>query len=361
MKQLENKKWLIGPIRLMGLIGLMLLVPMLMQAQQLREKTDYDRFVEAVDEYVPAPGQFINTMPEYVEGDTPETMAAKCTTILRANSTDDVDNQGLICLGAYGGYITFHFDHSVANIEGNDLRIIGNAFSEAGSSVSGSSEPGIIMVSKDVNRNWLPDDPWYELTGSADVDSVGKVIYNYEITYLRCPMEATPWTDNQGQEGTVARNGFHKQEYYPLWIDAESLTFSGTLLPKSGMSSTSGFVQQFYREGYVDNRPDDVTFDISRAVDADRQPVQLDFIDFVRVYNATNQQYPMVGETSTEIRIAEDLHLEASLDAIEQAASGITDLRVSSTTLPCYDLTGRSVTPSQRGIYIINGKKIFIK
>ena len=348
-------------LRIIGFIGSMLMMPMLLPAQQLREKTAFDSFVEAVDDYVPAPGQFINTMPEYDEGDTPETMAAKCTTILRANSTDDADNQGLICLGAYGGNITFHFDHSVANLEGHDLRIIGNAFNQAGSTVSGSSEPGIIMVSKDVNHNWLPDDPWYELTGSADVDSVGKVIYNYEITYLRRPMESLPWTDNQGQEGTVDRNGYHKQDYWPQWLDASELTFSGTLLPKSGVRSMTGFIQLFYREGYVDNRPDDTTFDISRAVDGNRQPVHLDFIDFVRIYCATNQQYLMVGETSTEIRIAEDLHLEASIEAIKQATLGITELSTNPTLLRCYDLTGCPTTPSQRGMYIMNGKKYFLK
>ena len=336
-------------------------MPMLTQAQQMRENAVLNNYVEAVDEYVPAPGQFINTMPEYVEGDTPEIMAAKCTTILQANSTGDTDGQGIICLGAYGGYITFHFDHSIANLEGNDLRIVGNAFNEVGSTVGGSSEPGIIMVSKDVNHNWLPDDPWYELAGSADVDSVGKVVYNYSITYRYLPMEATPWTDNRGEDGTVPRNGYHKQDYWPLWLNASELTFSGTLLPKSGIRSMTGFIQLFYREGYVDNRPDDTTFDISHAVDTNRQPIDLDFVDFVRIYCATNQQYPIIGETSTELRIAEDLHLDASIEAITNATANIIELDLPSTPIHCYDLTGRSVTPRKPGMYIVNGKKLLLK
>jgi len=333
--------------------GLMLAV-LTMQAQQQRDQATHHAYIEAVDEYLPAPGQFTNDMPEYTDGDTPATMAAKCTTILQANSTGDDDNKGLIGLGAYGGYITFHFDHSVANIPGQaDLRIVGNAFGETGNTLGGSSEPGIIMVSKDVNHNWVADDPWYELSGSADVDSIGKVVYGYELTYQRAPMQDIPWTDNQGQQGVVSRNTFHQQEYFPLWVSSDALTFRGTLLPKSGVRSTTGYIQLYYRCGYVDNRPDDTTFDIANAVDDQRQPVQLDFIDFVRVYCATNQAYPMIGETSTEVSIAEDNHLQASLDAIQQAASGI---NAATTVRPavseCYSVDGCRQAVVGRGLTI---------
>ena len=71
------------------------LTAMTVQAQQKRDKTDFNAYIEAVDEYVPAPGQFTNEMPEYEEGDNYATMAAKCSTILIANSTDDEDHQGL--------------------------------------------------------------------------------------------------------------------------------------------------------------------------------------------------------------------------------------------------------------------------
>lgn len=334
------------------ILTIALLAVLTMSAQQKRNKTVYNAYVEAVDEYVPAPGQFTNAMPEYEEGDTPATMAAKCTTILVANSTGDEDNMGLVGLGPYGGYVTFHFDHSIANIEGQpDIKIVGNAFAETGNDKGGSSEPGIIMVSKDVNHNWLPDDPWYELSGSADVDSVGKVVYDYEITYGKAPMQNIPWTDNQGGSGAIARNMFHSQEYFPQWIDTDALTFRGTLLPKSGMKSTTGWIQLFYRSGYVDNRPDDVTFDISNAVDGNRQPVQLDFIDFVRVYSATNQAYPMIGETSTEVQIAEDFHLDASLEAINHIASAIRSTASGHpTAVDRYQLDGRRQLTGRRGL-----------
>jgi hypothetical protein len=90
-----------------------------------------------------------------------------------------------------------------------------------------------------------------------------------------------------------------------------------------------------FRYGYADNLPNftdnaDATsynyegcgIDISWAVDENRQPVKLDFIDFVRVYTGLNQKCPQPewwGETSTEFAGAEDIHLEASLEAIRQA------------------------------------------
>ena len=58
------------------------------------------------------------------------------------------------------------------------------------------------------------------------------------------------------------------------------------------------------------------SFDISWAVDGERRPVDLDFVDFVRVYNGMNQKCGWLGETSTEVSGAEDLHPEKSIAAI---------------------------------------------
>lgn len=280
---------------------------------------EYSKYIEAVDEYVPAPGQFVNTMPQYEEGDDAKTMARKCTEAIGG------DKGGLVSLGAYGGYITFHFDHPIANVKGEkDLYIKGNTFaaSEYQGRKGGSSEPGIVMVSQDANGNGLPDDPWYELSGSADVDSVGKVIYGYQISYERSDMQNVPWTDNQGASGYVERNGFHQQEYFPMWLPSP-LKFEGTLLPRNGYNvgtSDQPYWFQFaFRYGYVDNLGNNdlegCSFDIGWAVDAQRKPVHLSHIDFVRVYCAENLTCGWLGETSTELSGAEDLHLQESVRA----------------------------------------------
>lgn len=264
-------------------------------------------YIFAVDEYVPAPGQFVNTMPQYEDGDDAAAMARKCTELLANN------NGGVVTLGGYGGYITFHFDHSVKNVPGEyDLLINGNANAS-------SAEAGIVMVSQDTNNNGLPDDEWYELSGSADEDSVGKVIYGYQCTYTYTPMSNIPWSDNMNNSGTVDRNTFHAQEYFPLWLkDKGTLTFFGTRLPNNAhdtSGSGSYWVLDALRYGYADNKPNtDIeanSFKIDWAVDpVTRTKVSLQYVDFIRVYTALNQKAGWLGETSTEITGAKDLHQE---------------------------------------------------
>lgn len=265
-------------------------------------------YILAVDEYVPAPGQFVNTLPKYEEGDNAADMAQKCTERISG------ENDGLVSLGGYGGYITFHFDHSVKNVEGEyDIYIKGNA-------MTNSSEPGIVMVSKDINGNGLPDDEWYELSGSADIDSIDKMVYGYEVTYTYNAMQDIPWTDSRGMSGTVDRNTFHTQEYFPEWLKGENggkLTFKGTLLPNNARDASSNgatmWLLSALRYGYVDNLPDNDadgnSFKLDWAVHpVTRKPVNLDYVDFVRVYTAVNQKAGWLGETSTEIKGARDLH-----------------------------------------------------
>jgi hypothetical protein len=130
--------------------------------------------------------------------------------------------------------------------------------------------------------------------------------------------------------------------------------------------------------GYADNLPnftdnaDASSFnyegcgiDISWAVDENRQPVNLDFVDFVRVYTGLNQKCPQPewwGETSTEFAGAEDIHLEASLEAIRQA-TGIREKEIvnSEKYATAHDLQGRKVLPNRRGLYIQNKKKYIIQ
>jgi len=269
-------------------------------------------YIYKVDEYVPAPGQFINILPKFIDGDNAETMVNKCTEAIANNAG------GVVSLGAWGGYITFHFDHPVINVPNlHDIYIKGNA-------IVGSSEAGIVMVSRDDNCNGLPDDEWYEMNGSADIDSA-TVCYGYELTYVKTQdLQDIPWQDNYGNNGLVERNNFHTQEYYPLWLE-ESITFSGTRLPNNAFNTSStgqNWVLNPFRFGYVDNTPNQDTvansFDISWAVEPiSRMPVNIDHIDYVRVYTGLNQSAGWLGETSTEVTGAQDLHPDAE-SAIRQ-------------------------------------------
>lgn len=279
---------------------------------------DYSPYVTQVLEYRPAPGQFVNEMPEYEDGDTQEDMNAKALAAIGGNA------RGLVTLGGYGGYIVCGFDHTIENVPGEaDFKVLGNAFysseTQAGSTsrLGGSCEPGIVMVAYDRNKNGKPDDDeWYELAGSE----YGKptTVKGYEITYQR-PAGATladiPWTDNQGGSGYILRNSYHSQDYWPMWLGDGEMAFRGTLLPPNAVDESGTgtyWVLYAYDWGYADNRlnsEDESDFDIGWAVDSDGNSVDLPGADFVKIYTGMNQQCGWLGETSTEVMGITDLHL----------------------------------------------------
>ncbi|WP_294470343.1 YncE family protein [uncultured Bacteroides sp.] len=276
-------------------------------------------FANKVLEYKPAPSQFMNTpTTAYKEGFTAEDVRKYAEELLK-----DPD-LCLISLGAYGGYITVGFDHSVPNIQGEyDLKIYGNAYYDAFGTLTGalggSSEPGIVLVSKDINGNGLADDEWYELAGSEYKSPA--TIKDYTITYHRpsSPKDAVKWTDNKGNEGYVYRNDFYTtNSYYPVWLEDDEIVFHGSRLkdnavnePREGMPEH--WVGYCYPWGYADNHPNNkeqCKFNIDWAVDKNGNPVVLDGIDFVRIYTAVNQSSGWMGEISTEVQAVEDLHFE---------------------------------------------------
>lgn len=333
-------------------------------------------YISRVLEFVPAPGQFVNYVPEISPEDSRETVCAKVLEQIGHGKTP-----GMVSLGAYGGYVVFGFDHPVVNVKGShDFRIYGNATLAAPGKAAGSCEPGIVMVSRDTNGNGIADDAWYELAGSDYAKET--TLKGYRITYYRPSADHTAephptdksivdakyirWTASDGSEGHVERNRFHDQSYWPEWIEAETLVFEGTRLAPNGEDvngNGSYFELRMLDWGYADNRPngdqEEKGFDIAWAVDADGNAVDLAAIDFVKVYTAVNQTNGWIGETSTEICGAEDLHpdAQASGSGVEEAVA-----ETGSCDAAVYDLFGRSVAvPSAGQICIREGKKFVAK
>ena len=335
-------------------------------------------YINKVYEFRPAPGQFVGVLPAYEEGDTEQTMAEKASACLANN------NREVISLGGYGGYVIFGFDHPVVNVPGEyDLQIDGNAFYAASNPnqttrPGGSAEPGIVMVSRDVNGNGLPDDPWYELAGSEYYKPTTH--RDFAITYERpaadhqaTPRPKTPitdstfvhWTSSLGTEGYVEQNSYHRQNYYPDWITEDRMTFTGTLLPQNAVDESGKgtyYVLYCYDWGYVDNHPNGTTlsqFNLDWAVDAKGNSVFLSRIDFVKVYTAVCQQAGWLGETSTEVAGAEDLHPTATTDLED----GLDNLAPYSAPAGgnAYSLSGAVWQGAHRGIIIQNGKKYMHK
>ena len=262
-----------------------------------------------VFDYTPAPGQFIN---ELKTGGFDGSQTTMETAIAYAEKR--MSDENWVSLGGFGGYIIVGFDHSIVNSGDYDFGIKGNSF-------AGSSEPGIVWVMQDENGNGKPDDTWYELAGSE----TGKAttIQNYAVTYYRPSGAGMPvqWTDNLGNHGEIDYlKQFHRQDYYyPLWIEEDSYTLSGTRLePRNYDASGNGsyWVNDTYDWGYSDNfspidrlTEDDNAegdinanhFKISNAIDCNNEPIHLDYIDFVKVQVGVNAKSGWLGELSTEV------------------------------------------------------------
>lgn len=336
----------------------------------------------------PAPGQFVNTLPEATESSTHEEVCRQATESLR--------NGELVHLGTYGGYITVQFDHPVQNLRGSDLRILGNGFYAnadpvyGSETIGGSFEPGIVYVG-------VGDDvetaQWYELAGSEYYTTE---IHDFSITYYKPTAETgeatqfasiydnyirweATWTENgerRDSTGYHMKNIYHRQTYWPLWENKETLTFSGGKLPNNAIDqSGKGTYWVLYRYapdayGYVDaslNSDDYSTFDIDWAVDDKGNHVELKEINFIKVMCGIFQYCGWLGETSTEVAGFEDLHLLEGYDdnpiiITPREPTGIGNIaNTLKTSGGYYDMTGRKVEKPTKGIYISDGKKILIR
>ncbi|MDR6372514.1 hypothetical protein J2795_003459 [Chryseobacterium bernardetii] len=291
-----------------------------------KEKTPYSKYIAKVLEFRPAVGQFMNEIPEYLPGNTAANMLQK------ANESLVGGNSTMISLGGYGGYVVFGFDHTIPNLNGRDFKVLGNAFfgNDAADQRSGSCEPGIIMVAYDRNKNGKPDnDEWYEIAGSEYFKNA--TVRDYSITYHKPDENKTPvpgtefwqtdveyikWSDNLGNQGFKTKNTFHAQSYYPLWFTDSSYGFSGTRLANNFYDQNgdgSYWVGKSYDFGYADNAPNNdeaSNIDISWAVDRSGKYVKLPGVDFMKIYTGVNQEAGWLGEVSTEVAGAYDLHFK---------------------------------------------------
>ncbi|MFC2129222.1 T9SS type A sorting domain-containing protein [Bacteroidota bacterium] len=271
--------------------------------------------IAEIIEYTPAPGQFINTAsgePEAAES------------LIQPNG-------GLVSLGGFGGFIIFRLAEPIQNDPNNpygvDFTIFGNALPHW-------AEPGVVSVMKDENENGIPDETWYELAGS-DHFFTGTIL-DYSISYTNPHTEEAvniQWSDNQGAVGYLLKNNFQMQSYYPDPLAFPSIgesicEFTGTKIsPVLDFSNPLQAVSHSRLFGYADNNaridpgnplPDNPYLqgsansggdgmDISWALDGENQYVDLDQINFIKVYSAVNANGGILGEISTELSLVVDI------------------------------------------------------
>jgi hypothetical protein len=241
-------------------------------------------YVTTLFEFVPAPGQ--NNNKSLGSMDAARTLEGKT---------------GLVSLGAWGGYIVLGFDHTVINEPGKEDFIV------YGNPSANFAEPGIVWVMQDENGNGLPDDTWYELKGSE----YGKAGYerDYAVTYTKPAVGGNiSWTDNKGNSGTV--NLINPTfQYFPSWITGTEYTLKGSVLPKTGLSSSGLITSMPFAFGYADNLVGGDKMDIANAIDKDGKSLSLTGIDFVKIQTGIQANLGILGELSTEVAGVADLSM----------------------------------------------------
>lgn len=267
-------------------------------------------------DFVQAPGQFVNDAAIAGQKTEQTNLTNKDEAIEWANTRIFAKTESFISLGAWGGYIVVGFDHSIAR--DNKIAVQSNTF-------KGSSEPGIVYVSRDENGNGLPDDKWYMIDGSSkDVDT------DYEVTYYRpdSAKKSVQWVDKYGNKGEIDYlEAYHKQDYYyPSYIPSDSLTLRGACLmdfkPYDKSDNGSYWVNPEYDFGYSDNYGKDLVKQDKRILNILEIPSQLDYIDFVKVQTGAQAKAGWLGENSTEFlqvydwKLYQEIILENQLDRV---------------------------------------------
>ena len=343
--------------------------------------------VEVV-EYHPAPGQFVNILPEGDASASHEEMCRRCE--------EQMEDGNMVHLGAYGGYMTVKFDHPVQNKRGSDFRIVGNGLYNIDYPLGGTFEPGIVYVG-------VGDDvktcKWYELAGSAYYT---REVHDFSITYRKPTAESgehqqlhstydnyigwsCKWTDGNGTQrdstGYHMKLDYHQQNYWPQWENKDELTFHGGRLPNNAKDeSGKGSLWILYRYaedayGYADaSLATDPysTFDLDWAVDDNGNAVSLDHCDFIRVMTGVFQHCGWIGETSTEVASFTDLHLTDGYDdnPVIITPRKPTGIRRTPTLLPGetarFNIQGKRLAKPEPGLNIIHMsdgsvKKIMVK
>ncbi|PWJ42217.1 hypothetical protein [Sediminitomix flava] len=234
------------------------------------------------------------------------------TSALGADGSNFIDNSNeYVLLGGWGGYIVAGFDHEIENQEGYDFGV----FTQPGV----GSEPGVVYVMSDTNEDGLPNDgEWIQLKGSEYENA--ETVQNYAVTYYK-PNEGKniSWEDNLGNQGElVAEFGDGTHAWW--WDETkEEVTFEGVKLPNSHYQvgqSWKNYEDRFfwgYAENYQGEDHDESLranlFDISNAVDANGNKVELSSIKFIKVQTGVFQIAGHFNEISTEIRGAFDYRM----------------------------------------------------
>ena len=317
-------------------------------------------FADAVLEYRPGPGQFVNDPSPFTGGIFNDPSRALGPPV--GGGTTAPDNAKLVTLGSFGGSITLAFAATVlddpCNPFGLDAIVFGNGFYPGGNPGAVAGEFGVVEISLDVNGNGLADDAWYVIPGSllpSDPPAVVPADAALTVTWDNDP--ATP----EPPEPALIDSWYPRAALYPGLVGPglSSYDTSGFALPAAAAAPVVGHADvaptlllgDLDADDAVDDpaitpeefytRPDNphaigVTpgsgggdaFDIAWAVDpATGAPAGLIGFDFVRISTGVDTTGGALGEVSTEVGAVADVRPDAAFfDADASGDVGVEDL-----------------------------------
>jgi PKD repeat protein len=219
-------------------------------------------------------------------------------------------------LGGWGGYITAGFDHTIINTNGADFGV----FTQPGA----GSEPGVVFVMKDANKDGIPNDgDWLEVKGSEY--NHPETIRDYQVTYYKPVGKGNvTWKDNKGNNGDLTPIFDSSSWWWSGYGNKTEVVFNGVKLPNAYVNTSvridsenwvvnSGTFTFGYAECYnnldYNNSLKANLFDISNVVDKTGNKVHLSGIDFIKIQSGVFQIAGWLNEVSTEVSGAVDLSL----------------------------------------------------
>lgn len=249
-------------------------------------------------DYTPAPGQFVNEMPEWKSGMGIDQMRAAANSVINAGD--------LVSLGGWGGSIIYRLDKYITNKPGADFRVVGNAYytTVIDGVQYGNCEPGVVFVMEDTNRNGEPDDVWYELWGSHTSEARSVAMLYEERNLGNNVFEILVTTPDQETIVWESNPEYHPHSYFPQWLADGPLLYTGAWLPANGIRLPNGQYTQESYTGYADAQPNNSeasALDISAAHDYLGNPVTLERVDFIKVQTGVLEFNGPIGECSTEV------------------------------------------------------------
>lgn len=269
---------------------------------------DVSAYITKVYDYKYAPGQHASLIPKDWKADD---FIGKPDFIFKP-----IDEKSYTSLGGWGGYIIAGFDHTVKNVAGNDFVV----YTQPGP----ASEPAVVYVMPDTNQDELPNDGgWIELKGSESGNA--ETIHNYQVTYTK-PVGSgnVKWIDNLGNHGELTPVFDSSSWWWQGYGDQNEVTFSGVRLPNAYSNSSTqpdvenwvvrpglfswGYAECYGNQDYNKDLKANL-FDISNAVDAEGNAVNLSGIRFIKIQSAVFQVAGWLNEISTEVSGAADLSM----------------------------------------------------